>query len=197
MNELIQIVDILTTDEVEKLNTFVDTLEFQPNDVISYGDDGIINKDFRSSSGVILDDEHPLIIDFHTKLNEGLNQYKNRLINLHDTFDGFPVPGGSRTGACWREKIQILDYEKDQEFKYHFDMADYPDSEFYYRTISIIVYLTNDFEGGRTLFPHQAFKPKVGQALIFPSNWCFPHAGEKVKSGKKRVAVTWYYTEPE
>ena len=56
-------------------------------------------------------------------------------------------------------------------------------------------YLTNDFEGGRTLFTHKEFKPLPGHALIFPSNWCFPHCGETVTSGKKRVAVTWYYVE--
>ena len=33
--------------------------------------------------------------------------------------------------------------------------------------------------------------------LFFPSNWCFPHSGQKVLSGKKRVAVTWYYVNEQ
>ena len=36
-------------------------------------------------------------------------------------------------------------------------------------------------------------KPEPGYALIFPSNWCYPHAGMPVTKGTKRVAVTWYY----
>ena len=76
----------------------------------------------------------------------------------------------------------------------HHDTADLRRQE-YYRTISIILYLNNDFEGGNTVFSHKKYKPLPGQALIFPSNWCYPHAGEPVTSGKKRVAVTWYYVE--
>ena len=38
-------------------------------------------------------------------------------------------------------------------------------------------------------------KPEPGYALIFPSNWCYPHAGMPVTEGTKRVAVTWYYVK--
>ena len=30
---------------------------------------------------------------------------------------------------------------------------------------------------------------------MFPSNWCYPHSGQPVPNGKKRVAVTWYYVQ--
>ena len=30
---------------------------------------------------------------------------------------------------------------------------------------------------------------------MFPSNWCYPHSGQPVTEGKKRVAVTWYYVD--
>ena len=53
--------------------------------------------------------------------------------------------------------------------------------------------LNEGFKGGGTSFLHSTFKPKSGYALIFPSNWCYPHAGEPVEDGVKRVAVTWYY----
>ena len=69
------------------------------------------------------------------------------------------------------------------------------EQEEYHRKISVIIYLTEDFEGGGTAFPHVTHKPKSGYALIFPSNWCYPHAGEPVEDGVKRVAVTWYYVE--
>ena len=102
------------------------------------------------------------------------------------------MPGGYDTYS-WRESIQVLQYEKNQEYKFHHDAADQKEKIEFYRTISVIVYLTNDFEGGGTLFPHMRYKPKPGYALIFPSNWCYPHAGEPVTEGIKRVAVTWYH----
>ena len=61
------------------------------------------------------------------------------------------------------------------------------------RKISIILYLSDDFDGGTTKFAHREYKPPIGHALIFPSNWCFPHCGSQVTGGKKRVAVTWYF----
>ena len=57
--------------------------------------------------------------------------------------------------------------------------------------------MTGGFEGGGTEFPHATFKPKPGYSLIFPSNWCYPHSGQKVTKGWKRVAVTWYYVDRE
>ena len=104
------------------------------------------------------------------------------------------MPGGYNTYS-WREGIQVLQYKKNQEYKFHHDVADHKERKEFYRTISVIVYLTDDFKGGGTLFPHTLFKPKPGYALIFPSNWCYPHAGEPVTEGIKRVAVTWYYVE--
>ena len=59
----------------------------------------------------------------------------------------------------------------------------------------MILYLSDEFDGGTTKFIHKEYKPPIGHALIFPSNWCFPHTGTKVTNGKKRVAVTWYYID--
>ncbi len=92
-----------------------------------------------------------------------------------------------------REFIQVLEYVENQKYTWHTDASPMPDSKEYHRKISIILYLSDDFEGGTTKFPRQEYKPPVGHALIFPSNWCFPHCGTQVTSGKKRVAVTWYY----
>ena len=84
-------------------------------------------------------------------------------------------------------------YTKLIDNNFHVDTSPVPFSKEYHRKISIILYLTNDFVGGTTKFLHQDYKPPVGHAIIFPSNWCFPHCGTQVISGKKRVAVTWYY----
>ena len=65
----------------------------------------------------------------------------------------------------------------------------------YERKISIITYLNDGFDGGGTEFPHKVYKPQAGYAVMFPSNWCYPHSGQPVPNGKKRVAVTWYYVQ--
>ena len=192
MNDLIQVIKVLESDEVKKLNEFIDTLEFKQNTLIGSSD--FADDKMRSSTGSFLDDDHELTKSFHLKINQALDEYKRRLINIHENFQYYPVPGGYDTHS-WREQIQILQYEKNQEYKFHHDAANHKERYEFYRTISVIVYLTDDFKGGGTSFPHVTYKPKPGYALIFPSNWCYPHAGELVTEGIKRVAVTWYYVE--
>ena len=152
--------------------------------------------------------EHQLLISGRAKKAEvypeglckamcrAITSLKERLEKIHDIFSYHPVPGGFDTNS-WREGVQVLDYVEGQKYNFHHDVADNVKRQEYFRTISIIVYLTNDFEGGRTHFPHKAYKPEIGHALMFPSNWCFPHSGEEVSKGKKRVAVTWYYVEKQ
>ena len=196
MNDLIQQIKILNQDEVDKLNSHIDTLKFKESTVFGDGktENTIYNPDVRTSSGTSLLETHELTLNFHNKINQGLDEYKKRLVNINEIFSYYPVPGGYDTHS-WREDIQVLEYEKNQEYKFHHDVANHKEMYGFYRTISVIVYLTNNFEGGGTLFPHMRYKPEPGYALIFPSNWCYPHAGELVTEGIKRVAVTWYYVE--
>ena len=195
MNDLIQIVKILDQDDVNKLNSHIDTLQFNQSLVFDTGGDGVKIDNFtRTSTVAPLNDNDEITQEFHEKINRGLDEYKRRLVKIHNNFSYYPVPGGIDTRS-WREGIQILQYEKSQEYKFHHDSAIRREQEQYHRQISVIVYLSEDFKGGGTSFIHTTYKPKPGYALIFPSNWCFPHAGEPVEEGRKRVAVTWYYVE--
>ena len=195
MLDLIQTIQILSEKEVKDLNKYVDSLEFTKNTVFGEGNgDASTNSDLRSSMGCTLYENHHLTENLHSKMNSALLEYKERVEKIHNIFKFYPVPGGFDTKS-WREGIQILDYTEGQKYEFHHDVADNKERQEYHRSISIVLYLTNDFEGGRTLFTHKEFKPLPGHALIFPSNWCFPHCGETVTSGKKRVAVTWYYVE--
>ena len=191
MNELIQIIKILEKEEVEEINKYVDTLNFQGCTVFGKGNEQDISP-IRTSTGTTMNENHKATINLHSKINEGLVEYKRRVEKIHKNFTYYPVPGGVST-TSWREGIQVLEYKKTQEYKFHHDVADDRELKEYHRQISVIVYLTEDFTGGGTAFPHTTYKPKPGYALMFPSNWCYPHAGEPVENGIKRVAVTWYY----
>ena len=194
MNDLIQVVKILELDEVEELNSYVDTLELGACNVFDSETGEMKVSNIRTSTGAELDNLNVVTQKLHSALNRGLDEYKNRISKICDNFNYYPVPGGYSTKS-WREAIQVLEYQPSQEYKMHHDEADDRPREEYHRKISIITYLTEGFVGGGTEFPHITFKPKPGYALIFPSNWCYPHAGEPVTSGTKRVAVTWYYVE--
>ena len=195
MNDLIQIIKLIDIEQVNEMNNFIDTLSLAPNTVFGQGENECnVDTSIRTSTGTYLDNNHPITQKFHSKMNEGLEEYKRRVEKIHSSFSYYPVPSGYGT-TCWREEIQILQYEKTQEYKFHHDAATNPNIQEYHRKISVITYLSDEFIGGGTAFPHATFKPKPGYAIIFPSNWCYPHAGEPVKEGRKRVAVTWYYVD--
>ena len=62
------------------------------------------------------------------------------------------------------------------------------------RTISALIYLNDDYEGGELYFPRQdiKIKPKTGQVVFFPSNYLYPHASLPITSGTKYSIVTWF-----
>ena len=195
MNELIQVVQVLTPDEVLLVNEELDKKEFIVSSIgFVDGETGEprVDSDIRSSSGCYLLDDEKAAQIIHKGMNNALLEYRKRLMEIHPTFDGYPVPGGFMTTSN-RELIQVLDYVKNQKYTWHIDASPQPNSKEYHRKISVILYLSEDFEGGSTKFVHEEYKPPMGHALIFPSNWCFPHTGTRVTDGKKRVAVTWYY----
>ena len=194
MNDLIQIIKVLDQDQIKDLNKHFDNLKLQKNEVFDDSDGTKVDDVMRSSTGTFLSEDDDITKKFHLKINKALDEYKKRVEKIHPNFGYYPVPGGYDTKS-WREAIQVLQYEKSQEYKFHHDAGTREEQAEYHRKISVIVYLTEDFKGGGTSFPHVTFKPKPGYGLFFPSNWCFPHAGEKVEEGIKRVAVTWYYVQ--
>jgi predicted 2-oxoglutarate/Fe(II)-dependent dioxygenase YbiX len=190
MDQLIQIIPVLTEEEVDELNVYTeDHLILRRSQTL---DNGIVQG--RTSEECPLPEDEEITRKVHAKINLALNEYKRRIINLHDTYNQHPLPGGRGT-TSWREEIRVIQYEPGQEYGYHRDSHVDKSAKEYHREISVIVYLTDDFEGGATSFLHASYKPKKGYALIFPSNWSYVHRGDLVTKGTKRVAVTWYYVD--
>lgn len=192
MNDLIQTIKVLNEEELKIINEYIDELTFQENTVFDSNGKSRVDNSVRSSLGTTMNEEHDATQLLHQKINESLLTYKEKVISINNMFQYYPVPGGYST-TCYRELIQVLEYSSNQEYKFHHDTSNDPNSKEYHRIISIVLYLNDDFDGGGTEFPHQTYKPSPGYGLFFPSNWSFPHSGQKVLSGKKRVAVTWYY----
>ena len=192
MKDLIQTIKVLEENELKLVNNYIDTLQFSESLVFSNQKNLKIDISTRSSLGVQLDENHEVTKIIHEKINESLLEYRKRLIQINRIFEYYPVPGGYYTSSN-REGIQALEYYKNQEYKFHHDTANDISIKEYNRIISVVLYLNNEFEGGGTEFSHQVYKPSPGYGLFFPSNWCFPHSGQKVLRGKKRVVVTWYY----
>lgn len=65
-------------------------------------------------------------------------------------------------------------------------------------TISIVVYLNNDYEGGELSFPKQniTIKPEAASMVIFPSYPPYYHDPKPVTSGDKYMSPVFCFREP-
>ena len=95
------------------------------------------------------------------------------------------------------EPLAVLRYRPGQQYRLHHDCLP---GETNQRNMTAIVYLSDKFGGGETLFETlgQSFKPAVGDAIIFLNvlengrpDERSRHAGLPVTSGEKWIATRW------
>ena len=82
-----------------------------------------------------------------------------------------------------------MKYDKGNYFDLHKD-----EDPFYDRTVSVVAYLNDGYEGGEVGFPEfgVSTKPKAGDVLVFPSSFAYRHSVKPVVSGVKYAAANWY-----
>lgn len=87
------------------------------------------------------------------------------------------------------EAINFVRYKPGQHFAVHTDHG-----FSYICTVSSVMYLNDEYEGGELWFPYLdiTLKPKAGDVILFPSTYIYAHASLKVKSGIKYSAVTMF-----
>ena len=121
MHQLIQELKFFDEEELKYLNDKIDVMEFGGCPVgFTDGktENSRIDKSIRSSTGLYLQDNSEVANFIHKRMNEVLLSYRDNLINEHEVFDCYPVPGGKDT-TSHREFIQILDYVEDQKYVFH------------------------------------------------------------------------------
>lgn len=110
-----------------------------------------------------------------------------------------------------QEPTNILHYEPGQEYRPHYDFVDPGVAHFQeelmrvgQRTVTFLIYLNEDYEGGATTFPRLewSFKGKTGDALAF---WNLTdgnpdartlHAGTPTTNGVKWLFSKWVRDRP-
>jgi hypothetical protein len=88
--------------------------------------------------------------------------------------------------------IEILKYENSSFYTWHVDhFAAIP------RTMSCILLLNNDYEGGNLCFRNPdgsgewEVEVKPNRMIIWPSNFLYPHTVKPVTKGKRYSVVAW------
>lgn len=99
---------------------------------------------------------------------------------------------------AWYEEPTLLRYTPGGMYKAHADSDSYDvDLDIWYKTldrsVSLLVYLNDDYSGGAIKFNTFNFRyqPKKGDLLFFPSDFRYIHEAEKVESGVRYALVSW------
>lgn len=97
------------------------------------------------------------------------------------------------TDPMFHEPYCLLRYAGGAEYKAHYDGNTQTG-----RSISALVYLNDDYEGGELEFPNFdiKIKPKSGMLVLFPSNFAYTHIAHPVVTGTKYNLVTWILDQP-
>lgn len=94
--------------------------------------------------------------------------------------------------VCWHDG-QMMDV--------HADNA-YPDGTpnyVPYRDFTSVLYLNNDFTGGKTFFPNQKVivTPKKGTFVCYPATLEYSHGVSAIMSGTRYTLASWYTKQKE
>lgn len=87
-------------------------------------------------------------------------------------------------------EITVLKYKQQGKYDYHVDhCCTIP------RTLSIIILLNNDYEGGNLVFDLHGHEYKIdtkpGRLIMWPSNFLYPHKVTEVTKGTRYSIVSW------
>lgn len=107
------------------------------------------------------------------------------------------IAAASATDLDQGEPLQVLRYRPGQQYRNHFDAIAGADNQ---RVMTVIVYLTDDYEGGETRFVRSglAHRGRRGDGFLFRNTLASgradpeaEHAGMPVTAGVKMIASRW------
>lgn len=172
-----------TISEVLELTSDIDSnVRFIPSQT---------NGDMQSGSGTVqsIRTSSGLYITKAARSNEVFRKINNRCYELiYSAVQNYKGMFKIEADIKDVEPYGLLKYSSGEEYKFHYD----GDTESK-RSISVLIYLNDDYVGGEIEFPNfkVKIKPKSGTLILFPSNYAYGHIAHPVESGTKYVIVTW------
>lgn len=192
----IQVVDCLDPVEARQAVILAEADKYKDSweqaTVFNENGKGIQKLHTRTCERICVDGNFAMHAKIFDRLNKAIVRYTDQLLeSIPKEQLRMPMPVSPGSVSSF-ESVGLLRYTEGQFYDWHADANPHAESDSFRRTMSVVLYLNDDFEGGGTEFVDKVRKPKAGQALIFPSNWCFFHSAQPVTKGTKYAVVTWY-----
>ena len=138
--------------------------------------------------GILAENRKCLVKDINEKYSSALYKAVDTVLNKYK--DAHP---SFHTGMTVQDSgYDHLIYIGSQggEYKEHTDHGDITQ-----RVLTCSFILNDNYDGGDFVFFSGAYKvpPKSGSAVVFPSNFCYPHAVTPVTNGDRHAVITWIH----
>jgi len=173
---------VLTKDECESIIQWCDESKLIESSKVGKFK---VDQSIRKSKTFRIPDNCPYIDLLLQKLNQSFIEYCED--HLEDSYF-ISIQESTRDGYFF-EPLQFTQYDQSDYYRWHTDQGSDPKT--ICRLLSFVLYLNDDFENGGTEFPFDTYKCKPGEVLIFPSSFLYPHCGQTVQSGTKKIITTW------
>lgn len=168
--------DVFTLEECQEFIAFSHTFQYEVAPITIHSKEYQVQLEVRNNQRIIYDDEK-----FSEKIYARVKEF------LPQELFEWQICG-------LNERFRFYLYENGQTFRPHYD-GNYEMSDWHSSQLTLLIYLSDDFEGGETIFYNQSrhlklesIKPKIGQILVFEHRQL--HEGAPVLSGKKYVLRT-------
>lgn len=139
--------------------------------------------------GRVIKEERVKMLEYWIRKNNVFYQdikecFENVIVNYKSDFELFAVKHTT--------DFRINRYGKGGFMSKHVDNIHHSHGQHYgYPQVSALLYLNDNYEGGEFYVADKKFCPAKGSAIIFPSNFMFPHEAKTVTKGTRWSIVTW------
>jgi predicted 2-oxoglutarate/Fe(II)-dependent dioxygenase YbiX len=124
--------------------------------------------------------------------------FRAKLINIRQRVRVEIATAYNLTEPLFADTLQVVRWPEGFEQKPHAD-SENPNGvvhEFHWRRYASLIYLNNDFEGGRIYFPNLNLTPTItpGMLVFFPGTLKYLHGVSKITKGMRyTVASFWTF----
>jgi len=190
VKDYIRVDNIIPVDVCNELISTIDkSLHWKKHEWQMYGK--TIAPTFPNRDFDVLDATNEIQEMLYPYLSQAINNY-NTIISKENSFESF-VSLSSVTRCC---QIRFNRYKKNTLMRTHHDHIHnlFDGEQKGIPILSIVGLLNNDFSGGNFIFfDDYEIKLTVGDIMIFPSLFLYPHRVEEITNGTRHAFVSWAY----